>query len=172
MLKKGRDVSMSCVLRRHGKPSRIGRYESSRGDSQRATIGPRRRRCGGAEEAGEAGRRSSPTPENARQRKAPVDPLLSGRARRDDGRGTGRHRQAEPVRIVAASGEIARRWPGRIPADVADAALSGCRPARIALAAGAERDLLRRTEVTPRALQTYDDFQARRQWPTMWWNSA
>jgi DNA-binding transcriptional ArsR family regulator len=46
------------VLRRHGKPSRIGRYESSRGGSQRDTIRPRRRRCGAlkklAKQAGEA----------------------------------------------------------------------------------------------------------------------
>ena len=34
--------------------------------------------------------------------------------------------------------EIARRWPGRIPADVADTALSGCRPARAASAGSAK----------------------------------
>src|SRR5689334_1206396 len=83
---------------------RILRHESSRRGSQKAATGPRRRRCGGVEEIGEASRRGRAASEDARQRKAFADPVLSRRPRRDDGRRTCRRSEAEPVGLVAASG--------------------------------------------------------------------
>src|SRR3984957_11994559 len=62
------------------------------------------RRCSGVEKTREASRRSRAAVENARQRKAPTDPLLSCRARRDDGGGTGWCREIESVGVVATSG--------------------------------------------------------------------